>query len=69
MPADLKLNQIIAIEKGVKSRAYGELTTLHKESQKAESFNGFVKNYRKKTRMGKTSHRSGSACSSSAPMC
>ena len=52
MPADLKLNQIIAIEKGVKSRAYGELTTLHKESQKAESFNGFVKNYRKKDEDG-----------------
>lgn len=52
MPNDLKLNQIIAIEKGVKSRAYGELTTLHKDSQKAESFNGFVKNYRKKDEDG-----------------
>jgi hypothetical protein len=47
-----KLNQIIAIEKGVKSQAYGELTTLHKESQKAELFNGFVKTYRKKDEDG-----------------
>jgi hypothetical protein len=44
-----KLNQIIAIEKGVKSRVYGEITTLHKESQKTEVFSGFIKNYRKKS--------------------
>lgn len=43
-----KLNAIIAIEKGVKSRVYGEVTTLHKDSQKAEPFNGFARTYRKK---------------------
>lgn len=47
-----KLNQIIAIEKGVKSQAYGELTTLHRDSQKADLFNGFAKSYRKKDEDG-----------------
>jgi hypothetical protein len=47
-----KLNQIIAIEKGVKSRVYGEITELHKSSQKPELFNGFVKTYRKKDEEG-----------------
>ena len=43
-----KLNQIIAIEKGVKARVYGELTELHKAVQKPELFNGFSKTYQKK---------------------
>lgn len=43
-----KLNQIIAVEKGVKSRVYGEITALHKASQKAELFNGLNKTYRPK---------------------
>lgn len=47
-----KLNQIIAIEKGVKSRVYGEITEMHKSSQKPELFNGFVKIYRKKDEDG-----------------
>ena len=47
-----KLNQVIAIEKGVKSRVYGEITEMHKTSQKAELFNGFAKNYRKKDEDG-----------------
>lgn len=47
-----KLNQIIAVEKGVKSRVYGEFTEMHKSSQKAELFNGFVKTYRKKDEEG-----------------
>lgn len=47
-----KLNQIIAIEKGVKSRVYGEITDLNKSSQKPDLFNGFVKNYRKKDEEG-----------------
>jgi hypothetical protein len=47
-----KLNQVIAIEKSVKSRVYSELTELHKSSQKAEPFNGFVKTYRKKDEEG-----------------
>ncbi len=49
-----KLNQIVAIEKSVKSRVYGDVTDLHKSSQKAELFNGFSKNYRKKMRTAKT---------------
>ncbi|HEY9839378.1 MAG: hypothetical protein ACAI44_01380 [Candidatus Sericytochromatia bacterium] len=47
-----KLNQIIAIEKGVKSRVYGEITDLHKSSQKPDLFNGFVKTYRKRDEEG-----------------
>lgn len=43
-----KLNQIIAIEKGIKSRTYGELSELHKVAQKPELFNGFAKAYQKK---------------------
>lgn len=42
-----KLNQIIAVEKGIKARVYGEITTLHKASQKPELFNGFSKTYEK----------------------
>lgn len=47
-----KLNQIIAIEKGVKSRVYGEVTELHKESQKVEPYTGFAKIYRKRDEEG-----------------
>lgn len=47
-----KLNQVVAVEKSVKSRVYGEFTELHKASQKAELFTGFVKNYRKKDEEG-----------------
>src|SRR5438552_1744970 len=47
-----KLNQIIAVEKGVKSRVYGEITDMHKSSQKPDLFNGFVKSYRKKDEDG-----------------
>lgn len=42
-----KLNQIIAIEKGIKSGVYGAMTDLNKAVQKGELFNGFQKNYRK----------------------
>jgi hypothetical protein len=41
------LNQIIAVEKGVKSEAHSRLTALWKGLQKGELFNGFQKNYRK----------------------
>lgn len=41
-----KLNQIIAIEKGVKSQAYGQLTQIDKANQKPELFNGMVRAYR-----------------------
>lgn len=48
----LKLNQIIAIEKGVKSRVYSEVTDLHKASLKPDLFNGFSKSYMKKDEDG-----------------
>lgn len=47
-----KLNQIIAIEKGVKSRTYADISTLYKVVQKPDLFNGFVKNYLKKDEDG-----------------
>ena len=47
-----KLNQIIAIEKGVKSRAYAAITEMHKANQKPDLFNGFSKQYRKKDEEG-----------------
>lgn len=47
-----KLNQIIAVEKGIKSRVYGEITDINKAAQKAELFNGFAKTYQKKDEDG-----------------
>ncbi len=41
----VKLNQIIAIEKGVKSRAYGELTTLNKTILHKDAFTGMNRVY------------------------
>lgn len=43
-----KLNQIIAVEKGIKARIYSELTEVHKVCQKPDLFNGFQKTYIKK---------------------
>lgn len=40
-----KLCQIVAVEKGVKSRVYNDTTTLHKALQKPALFNGFHKKY------------------------
>lgn len=47
-----KLNQVIAIEKGVKSRAYSEITNLNKAIQKPDLFNGFSKTYQKNNEDG-----------------
>jgi len=41
------LNQIIAIEKGIKARIYSEITELHKLCKKPDLFNGFHKAYQK----------------------
>jgi hypothetical protein len=38
-----KLNQIIAVEKGVKSLIYSQITEVHKAAQKPALFNGFLK--------------------------
>lgn len=43
-----KLNQIIAIEKGIKSRVYGAITEIDKLAQKPDLFNGFVKSFQSK---------------------
>ncbi len=47
-----KLNQIIAVEKGIKARVYSGVTELHKASQKPALFNGFAKTYQKKDEDG-----------------
>jgi hypothetical protein len=49
-----KLNQIIAVEKGIKSRVHSELSELHKALQKPDLFNGFAKEYRRKDEDGET---------------
>ena len=43
----LRINHVLAIKKGEKSRSYAELTDLHKKSQKGDLYNGFSKVYRK----------------------
>ena len=43
----MKLNQVIAVEKGIKAKAHSEVTELHKLCQKPELFNGFAKVYQK----------------------
>ncbi len=42
-----KLNQIIAIEKGVKAQSHSLISELYKKIQKTELFNGFAKSYQK----------------------
>jgi hypothetical protein len=43
-----KLNQVIAIEKGVKARAHSVVSDLYKVIQKPDLFNGAVRTYQKK---------------------
>lgn len=47
-----KLNQIITIEKGIKSRVHGAFSELYKLVQKPELFNGFSKTYKKNNEEG-----------------
>lgn len=47
-----KLNQIIAVEKGIKSQVMSDLSQMHKVNQKAELFNGFDKQYKPKDEEG-----------------
>lgn len=42
----MKLNQILAIEKGVKSSSYNALTTLDKKAQKAALYEGRARTYK-----------------------
>lgn len=46
------LNQIIAMEKGIKSRACANLTEIHRVSSKPDLFSGFAKTYKKKDEEG-----------------
>ena len=43
-----KLNQILAIERGTKSRINGEITKMHHTLQKPALLNGFSKTYQRK---------------------
>lgn len=47
-----KLNQIIAVEKGVKSRTYAELTEAHHALQKPELLSGIERTYQPKDEEG-----------------
>lgn len=49
-----KLNQVIAVEKGVKSRAYSEISELNKLVQKPNLFNGLSRAYQSKDENGET---------------
>ncbi len=42
-----KLNQILAVEKGVKAQNYGKIGEIDKTLQKSDLFNGFHKEYHK----------------------
>jgi len=44
----MKLNQVIAVEKGIKAETHSKLSELYKIVQKPDLFNGFVKQYQKK---------------------
>jgi hypothetical protein len=48
----VKLNQVIAIEKGAKNRIYSAITELHKNSQKPDLYYGFNKSYESKEEGG-----------------
>jgi hypothetical protein len=49
---ETKLHELIAVEKGVKARAYGALTEYHKLIQKAELFAGMSRAYQKRDEDG-----------------
>lgn len=49
-----KLNQILAVEKGVKTRVYAEFTELHNATQKPALMNGFTKTYQPRDEDGET---------------
>jgi len=44
----MKLNQVIAVEKGIKAKAQSDVDAIFKAAQKPSLFDGFVKTYRKK---------------------
>jgi len=50
----LKLHEVVAIRKGVKSRTYGELTELHRKSSKDDPYAGLTREYVPKDDDGET---------------
>jgi len=44
----MKLNQVIAIEKGIKTKVQSDVDAIYKAAQKPSLFDGFVKTYKKK---------------------
>jgi hypothetical protein len=49
-----KLNQILAVEKGIKTRVYAELAELAQATQKPALVNGFMKTYQPRDEDGET---------------
>lgn len=45
MDDKLKLHEVVAIRKGVKSRTYGELTELFRKAQRSELYGGMTRTY------------------------
>lgn len=54
MSTNPKLHEVVAVRKGVKSRVYSEITTLHRGSDKADLFNGLLKEYTPKDEAAET---------------
>lgn len=52
--ATLKLNVILGLVKGAKSRSHTEVTNLHRESQKPQLYSGHTRTYRPKDDEGDT---------------
>lgn len=50
--AKTQLNQIVAVEKGVKSRAYADFTAAHQQSQKAPLLSGISRTYKPRDEEG-----------------
>ncbi len=50
----LKLHEVVAIRKGIKSRTYSQLTELHKTAQKADLYNGMTREFKAKDDDGET---------------
>jgi hypothetical protein len=50
--AEAQLNQIVALEKGVKSRAYADFTAAHQQLQKAPLLSGISRTYKPKDEEG-----------------
>jgi len=49
-----KLHEIVAVRKGIKSRVYSEVSTLHHGSNKADLFSGMLREYTRKDEEGET---------------